>query len=322
MEQSSYNIEDVYREFATIDDYFYVTEEGVFRVDTAHTSINDYCNSWWNQGKDNCHNHLEMTNCSVIYLLKTIKEKYKLEDDKLGEYVILWLSYKLNRKPQHKFAKLNDFYNSYIEKKECYNDTIKDSDNMTYKDIINKKKYLMDMNIKEISKFNGPFNILFYLYHLFHDEPLKCETNLKLAKEFVQKFQDLNKDSNNIKDISYNKLLSTLSNDYINLINKYGNKCTNFNSLPELNTHKSPVDDPVDISGKDSGQSTTLSPEVTSSSSSILNTVIPVLSTFSLISLFLGVAYKYSLFGINKLFQRQYIRKKLNQVKKKMKVNI
>ncbi|VEV56667.1 PIR protein CIR protein [Plasmodium vinckei vinckei] len=313
MAESSDNLKDVYREFATIDEYFYVTDEGQFRVDTAHKSINDYCNSWWDQGKDNCHNHLEMTNCSVIYLLKNFK-KYGLEYDKFAEYVILWLSYKLNRNPQHKFDKLNDFYTKYIETNTHYNNIINDDGNMTYKDIIDKKKELMDMNINEISKFNGLFSILFYLYYLFNVERLNCETNLKLANNFADIFKERNNDSNNIKGSLYNQILSTLSDDYNILINKYGNKCTNFKSLTELNPQKIPVGNSV--------QPTVLSPEGTPSSSSILNTVIPVLSTFSVISLFLGVAYKYSLFGIDKLFQRQYIRNKLKKITKKMELNI
>ncbi|SCL88442.1 Plasmodium variant antigen protein Cir/Yir/Bir, putative, partial [Plasmodium chabaudi adami] len=299
-----------YIDIYTIDDYFYVTQDGEFRVDTQHTSILKYCNYENTSGQYNSHDYFQLTSCSVIHLLKNYK-KYGLGHDKLAEYVILWLSYKLNRYQQHKFAKLNDFYTNYIEKNKCYNDKINSDDTTTYKDIINKKKGLMDMNIKEISKFNGLFSILFYLYYLFHDKSLNCEKNLNLANNFADIFKELNEDSNNKENSSYNKLLSKLSNDYNILINKYGkNKCTNFKSLPELTPQKS------------FAQPTTLSPEGTPSSSSILNTVIPVLSTFSVISLFLGVSYKYSLFGIDKLFQRQHIRNKLKKTTKKMELNI
>ncbi|SCL84080.1 Plasmodium variant antigen protein Cir/Yir/Bir, putative [Plasmodium chabaudi chabaudi] len=291
MENSSYDIEKVYKEFATIDDYFYVTEDGTFRVNTQHESIDNYCNSGSNSGFGKCNDYLEMTNCSLIYLLKTLKENYALEDDKLAEYAILWLSYKLNKNKKNTFKNLSEFYNSYIETNEHYNKNINGDDSLSYKAIINNKKNLMDMNIKEISKFNDPFSVLFYLYNVFHGERLNCETNLKLAKEFAEYFQEPNKGSNNIENSSYNKLLSTLSNDYNNLKKIYvnENKCSNFQSLPELTPQKNPVGN--------SGQHTVLSPESTPSSSSILNTVIPVLSTFFVISLFMGVAYKYSLFG-------------------------
>ncbi|SCL84262.1 CIR protein, partial [Plasmodium chabaudi adami] len=268
-----------HRKFATIDDYFYVTDDGQVRVDTQHTSILQYCNYENNSGPYNCNDYFQLTSCGFVYLLKTLKDNYKLEDDKLAEYVILWLSYKLNRHSKCSGTNLNDFYTNHIEKNEYYNKKIKDDDTTTYKDIIDKKKDLMD--IKEISKFSGLFSILFYLYYLFHVERLNCENNLNLANNFGDIFKELNEDSNNKENSSYNKLLSTLSNDYNILINKYGkNKCTNFKSLPELTPQKS------------FAQPTTLIPEGTPSSSSILNTVIPVLSTFSVISLFLGVAYK------------------------------
>ncbi|SCL83442.1 Plasmodium variant antigen protein Cir/Yir/Bir, putative, partial [Plasmodium chabaudi chabaudi] len=252
MTNSSYDIEKVYKEFATIDEYFYVTEQGEFRVSAQHKPILQYCNYENNSGTYNCNDYFQLTSCSVIYLLKTLKEKYKLEDDKLAEYVILWLSYKLNKSKKNTFKNLSEFYNSYIETNEDYNKNI-NGDGSTYKEIINKIKDLM--NTKEISKFNSPFSILFYLYNVFHGERLNCETNLKLAKEFAEYFQEPNKGSNNIENSSYNKLLSTLSNDYNNLKKIYvnENKCSNFQSLPELTPQKNPVGN--------SGQHTVLSPE-------------------------------------------------------------
>ncbi|VEV55118.1 PIR protein CIR protein [Plasmodium vinckei vinckei] len=250
-----------------------------------------------------------MTSSSVIYLLKHLKDKYELEYDKLAEYAILWLSYKLNKKEKNKLTDLNEFYTEYIETNNYYNNKIKGEDSPTYKEIINKKKDLM--NIKEISKFNAPFYILFYLYYAIHDEFWLDSVYLEMAKNFVNQFKELSNDSNNIEYSSYNKLLSTLSNDYDNLKNicNHG-RCTNFPSLPKIEPKKKSEQVLAQIS------------EPTSSSSSILNTVIPGLSTFSVIPVFLGVAYKYSLFGIDKLFQRQYLRKNLKKIKKKMKLNI
>ncbi|EUD69631.1 hypothetical protein YYG_05147 [Plasmodium vinckei petteri] len=265
-----------------------------------------------------------MASSGVIHLLQTLKDKKGLEYDKLAEYAILWLSYKLSIKSNNNGINLNDFYTNYIETNNYYNNKIKGNDSMTYKDIIDRNKYLM--NIKEISKFNDPFSTLCYLYISIDDENPNCPKYLSYAKKFANKFEELNNDSKNIEDSSYTKLLSTLSNDYDNL----KNKCPSFQSLPEIKTSQrsaqnivvAPAQISVDKSGKGSEQTLGQTPEVTSSSSSISNTLISALSTFSVIPVFFGFAYKYSLFGIDKIFQRQYIRKKLKKIKKSMKINI
>ncbi|SCL94006.1 CIR protein [Plasmodium chabaudi chabaudi] len=303
MENSSYDIEKVYRDIYAIEDYFYVMDDGEIRVDIAHESILQYCNYKNNSVTYDCNDYFQLTSCGFIYLLKTLKDNYKLEDDKLAEYVILWLSYKLSRIRQHNFANLNEFYTKYIVNNECYNEKIKDGDTTTYKDIIDKKKNLMD--IKEISKFSSLFSILSYLYYLFHGECLDCEKIWKLAKNFADILEELNEDSNNKEKSLHTQILSTLLDDYNNLINKYGNKCSIFQSFPELTPKNKHVESSLQTS------------EGASSSSSMLNTVIPVLSTFSVISLFLGVAYKYSLFGFGKRSQKQYLREKRKKIKRK-----
>ncbi|KEG00237.1 hypothetical protein YYE_04905 [Plasmodium vinckei vinckei] len=246
--------------------------------------IHKYCNYGNHSGNGNCRDYLEMTSSSVIYLLKHLKDKYKLEYDKLAEYAILWLSYKLNKSKKNTFKNLNEFYTKYIEKNKCYNKKITDNDSMTYKEIIDTKKDLMDMNINEISKFNPLFHILFYLYYAIHDEYWDYTEYPKYAINFANKFEELSKNSNNIENSSYNKLLSTLSNDYDNLKNKCNyNKCTNFPSLPKIEPKKSLA------------QTLEQASEATSSSYSILDTEIPGLSTFSVIPVFLVVAYKCKL---------------------------
>ncbi|VEV54727.1 PIR protein CIR protein [Plasmodium vinckei vinckei] len=314
------NFKNTYYDIYKINHYFWENDKGQLVANTkCKDLIHKYCHYGNHSGNDNCRDYLEMTSSSVIYLLKHLKDKYKLEYDKLAEYAILWLSYKLNKSKKNTFKNLNEFYTKYIEKNMCYDKKITNNDSMTYKEIINTKKDLMDMNIKEISKFNLPFNILFYLYYAIHDEYWDYTEYPKYAINFANKFEELSKNSNNIENSSYNNLLSTLSNDYNNLKNicNHG-RCTNFPSLPKIEPKKNSVEDPVDISENLSAVST----EATSSSSSILNTVIPGLSTFSVIPVFLGVAYKYSLFGIDKLFQRQYLRKNFKKIKKKMKLNI
>ncbi|CAD2096517.1 CIR protein PIR protein [Plasmodium vinckei brucechwatti] len=281
MAQSNYNVKDLYKAISTIDDYFREDNLGNgLSIQITDNAIHKYCH--YGNTKVNCRDYLEMASSGVIHLLENLK-KYNLEYDKLSEYAILWLRYRLNQKSPYFNTQLNEFYANHIVKNKCYNNKIKDSGNMTYKEIIDKKKDLM--NIQEMTKFSYPFKILLLLYNKNNKISGNCY-HLDDAKIFAKEFEKLSNDSNNKEGSSYNKLLYRLSDDYNNLINN----CTNFPPLPKIKTP--------------------------------LTTLIPALSTFSVIPAFLGIAYKYSLFGVDKLFQRQYIRKKLKKVKKKLKLNI
>ncbi|CAD2096549.1 CIR protein PIR protein [Plasmodium vinckei lentum] len=285
MAQPSYNIEAVYKDINTIDGEFGVRMQNGGTVEFASGPITRYCPHYKDSnGYGICLSYLYMASSGVINLLQTLKDKRGLEYDKLAEYAILFLSYKLKQHSQYKWTNLNYFYTNHIKNNNDYNNKIKDNGSPTYKDIINKKKDLMNTN--EIYKFNGPFSILVLLYNEIKKNNWDCTKCSTKANEFVQNFEKLNDDSNINGNASYRKLLSTLSDDYDNL----KNKCPNFQSLPEIKTPPSKL--------------------------------IPVLSTFSVIPVFLGIAYKYSLFGIDKIFQRQYLRKKLKKVKKKLKLNI
>ncbi|CAD2084365.1 CIR protein PIR protein [Plasmodium vinckei brucechwatti] len=278
MGQSYSNIKDLYNEFNEINRDFGVHSSG----DVVYCSdrIKKYYSYMYNTGF--CNDYLEMVSSCFIYLIENLK-KYNLEYDKLAEYAILWLRYKLNQKKPYYDTQLNDFYTKHIKNNKYYNEKINGDDSPTYKELIDTKKDLLD--IKEMTKFSYPFKLLLSLYNNNKKNSGNC-THSDDAKNFAKAFEELIKISNNIGSSSYNKMLYILSDDYNNL----KNKCTNFPPLPKIKTP--------------------------------LTTLIPALSTFSVIPAFLGIAYKYSLFGVDKLFQRQYIRKKLKKVKKKMKLNI
>ncbi|CAD2112370.1 CIR protein PIR protein [Plasmodium vinckei petteri] len=261
MAQSSYNIKDVYKEINTIDGYFGEKDGGNGgRVEYENSSIYQYCpySSIFNSGY--CRDHFQRARSGVINLLENL-EKYNLEYDKLAEYAILFLSYKLKQHSQHKYksAKLDHFYTNHIEKNEHYN-KIK-VNGLTCKEIIDKKKDLMNTN--EISKFNVLFSILFSFYNGINKNNLDCNKCSKDANEFVQNFEKLNEDSNINGNISYSRLLSTLSNDYDNFKIYFAEKCNDCNDLPPLPKVKTPP-----------------------------SKLIPALSTFSVIPVFLGIAYK------------------------------
>ncbi|VEV54732.1 PIR protein CIR protein [Plasmodium vinckei vinckei] len=253
MTKTNYSIKDLYYDIYTINDYFW-EDKGQLKVNPKYKSIHNYCHYENNSRDNNCHDYFQLASCGVIYLLKNLK-KYGLEYDKFAEYVILWLNYNLNIKTNNEFTNLNEFYTKYIENNNCYNDKIKGDDDLSYKDIININKDLMGMDIKEISKFNYPFNILFYLYYEYHHEYWNCEKNVGYAKNFVQNFEELNEDSKNIEGSLYTQILSTLSNDYINLKNIYYEKnYCNFPSIPDLTPKKISAQNPVGNSVENSGK--------------------------------------------------------------------
>ncbi|CAD2097388.1 CIR protein PIR protein [Plasmodium vinckei petteri] len=288
MAESCYKFNDVSSAINTIDGYVGVQNGG--NIEYVHGPVKNNCQFINNvPGSNTCFDYYQMASSGFIYFLKTLENKFDSKYDKLAEYAILWLCYKLNQNPPYKSTNLNHFYTNYIEKKMYYNNKIKDN-GPTYKDIIDKKKDLMNINIKEILKFYEALKTLCSIYNECNKGELDCNKCSEDANKFANQFKELNKDSKNIDNISYSQMLSTLSNDYDNFKNIYDNKCTNSPPLPMIRTPPSKL--------------------------------IPGLSTFSVIPVFLGIAYKYSLFGVDKLFQRQYLRKKLKSVKKKLKLNI
>ncbi|SCL88984.1 Plasmodium variant antigen protein Cir/Yir/Bir, putative, partial [Plasmodium chabaudi adami] len=139
-----------YKEFATIDGYFDEDEDDGTQTKVNNEAIHNYCDYKDKlKNNDKCSGYYEMISSGVIYLLENLKKKCNLDDDKLAEYAILWLSYKLKIKENPIIKKLSVFYDSYIKTNEYYNKNI-NGDNLTYKEIIDKKKDLMDMNINEI----------------------------------------------------------------------------------------------------------------------------------------------------------------------------
>ncbi|CAD2100688.1 PIR protein CIR protein [Plasmodium vinckei petteri] len=289
MAQPSYNIENVYRAISTINGYFSEEKQYGATIQRTDPIIHTYCHYGNTKGK--CGNYFQMASSGVIHLLKKLKGMSGLECDKLAEYAILWLSYKLAIKPNNNGIDLNHFYTNYIIKNNDYNKKIKNDDSLTYKAIIDTKKDFM--NIKEIYNFSYLFSILFYLYNVNNPNNLKCTNNSNYPENFANKFKELNEDSNINGNTSYRKLLSTLSDDYDNLKKIYvNNKSCNFPLLPQIEPKKSLAQNPAEISGRGFEQISGQTSEVISSSSSISTTLIPGLSVVSAIPVFLGIAYK------------------------------
>ncbi|EAA22573.1 uncharacterized protein PY17X_1472501 [Plasmodium yoelii] len=225
---------------------------------------------------------------ALLTLLNSINNNENLEGDKLVEYAILWLSYKLNKKKENGTTILNDFYNNNVVN-SCYYqkinaDSDSDSDNKINKDDIEKKIGSMDIDIKDISNFYDAFKSLCNMYIEIGAENYQCNKCLENAGELFEKYEKLKNALDINKGSSYYKLLSSLSNDYKNFENKY-------------NSH----------------ECSRISPLVAYPRSSVIkNTLITISVIFVAASILLGVSYKYSLFGFRKRSQK-HLREKLKK---------
>ncbi|SCL83332.1 CIR protein [Plasmodium chabaudi chabaudi] len=280
-----------------IEKFIVVREEDSRVFFKCNVVLDAYCPFTNSLGKNECHSYAEMVSSSVLFLLKWLETSYDygdyLKNDKLAEYAILWLSYKLNKYPQKGINTLNDFYTKHIEKNKYYNEQItKSSDKKTYKDIIDRKHDLMNIGIKEISQFYDAFKSLCDMYNELDKENQDCENYFRKANKLVANFEKLNGNSDINENNSYRKILYTLSTDYDDFKNYFVKKCSGYTDLPTLSKIK------------------------TLQFSSITSKLIPVLLAFA-IPIFLGIAYKYSLLGFDKRLHIQYLREKRKKIKRK-----
>ncbi|ETB58560.1 hypothetical protein YYC_03862 [Plasmodium yoelii 17X] len=269
-------------------------------------NIKNYCPN------QNCNDDINKINAGCLWLFEQlfVKNKKKIN---IADYIIIWLSYMLNLKKESEITKLNDFYSKYIEKNTHYTNCDNNGQDCSeslkgitgyknYKEIIDTKKGLLNINSEYMSKFYEAFKPLCSMYTELDANDRNNKKYLDCAKEFVEKYEKLNV-SDNTKDSSYYQVLSTLSNDYNNFkefCKSSSIDCNDIPRLPEKKTTNDYVKDSEHIS------------EVTSSSSSVTNKLIIVLSIFATIIIFWGISYKYSLFGFRKRVQK-HLRKKLKK---------
>ncbi|SCL81686.1 Plasmodium variant antigen protein Cir/Yir/Bir, putative, partial [Plasmodium chabaudi chabaudi] len=291
----------------TWEDFPDTLSDGNYKFNNDNIYSN-YCED----NAENCKTDLDKINvaCLVLFeiffadsdsLMKNAKNNINI-----AAYILAWLSYILNLKENDGIKNINEFYEKYIKDKENYNKLITGVHGYTsYQNIIDKYKELMTVDIEYMSIFYAPLKSLCGMY----TECIRCKSNctdcLEKANDFADKYNKLNENSDNNQSDSYKNVLYSLSTDYNNLKKYCGENpdcCNDTSSFPDI---KAP-------------QGSFQIFEATPSSSPIASILIPVLSIFVAIPIFLGVAYKYSLFGIDKRLQRQYLREKIKKIKKKM----
>ncbi|CDR19157.1 YIR protein [Plasmodium yoelii] len=204
-------------------------------------------------------------------------------------YIMIWLNHKLNLNKDDK-TNLNNLYANYIENDENYincKDNGKDCNSKfkektgynNFKEIIDKRKDLLNIKFEDISKLYDAFKFLCKM-HTEYEDNLGCTEYLGYANKIVDKFKKLNENSSVTGNTSYSLVWSTLSTDYNNFKKNYNDtNCTNIPSLPPIKSTQNHI--------QSSG--------VTSSSLSI-----------------------GSLFVLRKRAQKQHLREKLKNIKKRM----
>ncbi|CXH20047.1 Plasmodium variant antigen protein Cir/Yir/Bir, putative [Plasmodium berghei] len=188
--------------------------------------------------------------------------------------VMIWLSYKLNQKTEHRTTKLNDFYSNYIQNRTEYakhkpNDETYDN----YNKILDEIKEYMDIDINNIS-YNKVLLVLFKCYENFGKNTVLNITSTNCPSLPTKKTAENG-------SISSSKEIKTIESS----------------SKTEQSFH---ITTPV-------------SSNTILSSSSLVNKLIPVLSTLVAIAIFLGISYKYMLFGFRKRTQKQHLRENVKK---------
>ncbi|VTZ79759.1 PIR protein [Plasmodium yoelii] len=285
-------------------------------------SIRDYCSNGESEGIG-CKTDLDQINGGCLWLFEQniinnidslSKDKFKI----IIIYIIIWLNYMINLKKDGKINNINDFYTQYIEKNtyyasckkndnDCSNSLKEQTGYNNFKEFIEKNEYLLNINYDDVSKFYAAFKSLCNMYTELDANDTKCDKCLENVKEFVKKYDELNI-SDITKDSPYYQVLSTLSDDYNNFKNycKVNNvDCNHIQTLSPIKIKENGV--------QGSAHNDVQHFEATSSSSSITNKLFIVLSIFGAIAFFLGISYKYSLFGFRKRTQKQHLREKIKK---------
>ncbi|SCL95580.1 Plasmodium variant antigen protein Cir/Yir/Bir, putative [Plasmodium chabaudi adami] len=272
---------------------------------------NNIYSTYCNDNIDNCKTDLDKINAACSVLFEIFFENsdsfmnYAKNNINIAGYILAWLSYILTRKTNDGISNLNDFYNIYIKNKEKYNKHITGVHGYTsYQNLIDKYKELMAIDINYVSKFYAPLKSLCGMHNACNIRNSSCKKCLENANDFAQTYNELNGDSNHNESDSYKNVLYSLSTDYNHFKKHCAENCGDCNdtlSFPEI----------------EAPQGSFQIFEAASSSSAIASKLVPALSIFA-IPFFLGIAYKYSLFGFDKRVHRQYLREKLKKLKKKM----
>ncbi|CDS44826.1 YIR protein [Plasmodium yoelii] len=304
---------DLCKPFSELRKY-YPDELGTSSEHDFHQNgnIKDYCPNGVTGNK--CETEPDKIKAGCLWLFEQLFVEKKKKNISIVEYIIIWLSYKLNQNTYDGINSLNDFYTECIENnihytnckqggQDCSGSLFHNTGYKNYKEIINGRKGLLSTNINNMSKIYDAFKPLCNVYTELKANNTISEESLENAKKFVEKYNELNVSDMN-KDGHYHQVLSTLLNDYNNLkeyCDSNNINCSSITFLTSTETEESGVQSSEEIC------------YVTLSNLSIVKKLILALLIFSAISIFLGIFFKCSLFALRKRAQKQYLRENVKK---------
>ncbi|CDU16862.1 PIR protein [Plasmodium yoelii] len=263
--------------------FSYVEEDGSYQF----THDEDYCTN------ENCEDDTGKIHARCLYIFHTFfKDKSVFETAAKGniyivQYILIWLSYILSLIKSNGADNRTIFYNKYINEGDKYNNNIDYIVGYkSYKDLIDRNKYILSMDMSIISKLYDAFNTLCDIYIEHDTNNPNCVNYSEKANQFVETYKKIIIDHNIGENIRYFHVL-------INILTDYDNLKKNCEILPSTPDIKKIISE--------------------ATSSSIARKLIPILSILVAIPIFLGIAYKYSLFGFRKRGQKQHLREKLKK---------
>ncbi|ETB57318.1 hypothetical protein YYC_04826 [Plasmodium yoelii 17X] len=257
-------------------------------------SLNKYCPN------GECNTELENITAGFLWLFEkncSMSKNTKYNESNISAfflYIISWLSYQLNQNSERYFTKISDFYNEYISNNKNYMNLMNDGNTCKkLKEIIDKRKDLLDINIKDMSNFYEAFKLLCSVHGTVAMSKYD-NTLLGDATIFYNKYAELN-DYYNVENTPHSKILSDLLTDYNKLKEKCDSNVNNsiqFPSLPTERATKSFLEN-----------------------SSIKISVIPMIFIFFAL-IILGIAYKRSSSDFRKRLQKLNLR--IKKIKRKI----
>ncbi|ETB59982.1 hypothetical protein YYC_02821 [Plasmodium yoelii 17X] len=162
------------------------------------TDDSDYCTDV------GCNNDTDRLNARCLHIFDAFfKDKSEFEKVAKGniyivQYILIWLSYVFSLIKSEEKGSLNGFYNKYIESGESYKKGINDvTTYKNYKDLIDRNKYLLSMDMSIISKLYDAFSTLCDICIGVNEESSNCNKYSEQAKEFAKKYDEINEDYNN-----------------------------------------------------------------------------------------------------------------------------